>query len=53
MTGLSAARVVKDLPALQQLHDARLAAEPDMQRMTSTLVMKDVVINRSLTFAPV
>lgn len=43
--------VVKDLPAFQQLYDARLAALPGMQRMTSTLVMKDVVINRSLTFA--
>lgn len=43
--------VVRDLPAFQKLYDEKLTALPGMQRMTSTLVMKDVVINRLLTSA--
>ncbi|WP_394682005.1 Lrp/AsnC family transcriptional regulator [uncultured Comamonas sp.] len=43
--------VVRDLPAFQKLYDEKLTALPGMQRMTSTLVMKDVVINRPLTSA--
>jgi hypothetical protein len=39
------------LPAFQKLYDEKLTALPGMQRMTSTLVMKDVVFNRPLTSA--
>lgn len=37
-----------DLPAFQALYDERLSAFPGVQRLTSTLVMKNVVHNRSL-----
>lgn len=40
--------VTRDLPAFQQLYDERLTALPDVQRLSSTLVMKSVVAARSL-----
>jgi DNA-binding Lrp family transcriptional regulator len=40
--------VTKDLAAFQQLYDDRLASLPGVQRLTSTLVMKSIVENRSL-----
>ncbi|MEQ6434473.1 Lrp/AsnC family transcriptional regulator [Comamonas sp. w2-DMI] len=43
--------VARDLPAFQRLYDERLTSLPGMKRMTSTLVMKDVVSNRPLTSA--
>lgn len=43
--------VVQDQAAFQRLYDDRLTRLPGMQRMTSTLVMKDVVVNRPLTLA--
>ena len=36
------------LPAFQELYDNRLATLPGVQRLSSTLVMKSVVENRSL-----
>lgn len=43
--------VARDLPAFQRLYDERLTSLPGMKRMTSTLVMKDVVSNRPLISA--
>ena len=43
--------VVRDLSAFQRFYDERLTALPGMHRMTSTLVMKEVVANRPLTAA--
>lgn len=43
--------VARDLPAFQRLYDERLTSLPGMKRMTSTLVMKDVVSSRPLTSA--
>ena len=43
--------VAHDLPAFQRFYDERLTALPGMHRMTSTLVMKEVVANRPLTAA--
>lgn len=40
--------IAQDAAAFQQLYDERLAALPGVQRLTSTLVMKDVVTHRSL-----
>lgn len=40
--------VVKDIDAFQKLYDSRLAAMPGVQRLTSTLVMKDVIPAREL-----
>lgn len=40
--------VTTDLPAFQALYDERLSALPGVQRLTSTLVMKNVVHNRAL-----
>jgi DNA-binding Lrp family transcriptional regulator len=40
--------IARDLPAFQRLYDERLAALPGVQRLTSTLVMKNVVIDRPL-----
>jgi len=40
--------LVKDLSAFQRLYDAELSSLPGVQRLTSTLVMKDVVIDRPL-----
>jgi DNA-binding Lrp family transcriptional regulator len=40
--------IAHDLPAFQQLYDERLAALPGVLRLTSTLVMKNVVIDRPL-----
>jgi DNA-binding Lrp family transcriptional regulator len=37
-----------DLAAYQQLYDQRLATLPGVQRLTSTLVMKQVVNDRPL-----
>ncbi|MCI1641900.1 MAG: Lrp/AsnC family transcriptional regulator [Actinomyces sp.] len=37
-----------DLPAFQRLYDEELSALPGVQRLTSTLVMKNVVANRPL-----
>lgn len=43
--------VVRDLPAYQRLYDEELTRLPGLLRLTSTLVMKHVVINRPLTSA--
>ncbi|MEX5502202.1 Lrp/AsnC family transcriptional regulator [Pseudomonas putida] len=42
--------VTVDLPAFQRLYDERLSTLPNVQRLTSTLVMKHVVHDRALTF---
>ena len=40
--------LVQDQDAFQQLYDEHLAALPGVQRLTSTLVMKDIVTDRPL-----
>jgi DNA-binding Lrp family transcriptional regulator len=40
--------ISRDLPAFQQLYDERLSTLPGVQRLTSTLVMKNVVQDRAL-----
>jgi len=40
--------VSADLPAFQRLYDERLATLPGVRRLTSTLVMKQVVRDRPL-----
>jgi DNA-binding Lrp family transcriptional regulator len=40
--------IAPDVTAFQQLYDEHLAALPGVQRLTSTLVMKDVVTDRPL-----
>jgi len=40
--------ITRDLAAFRQLYDENLSALPGVQRLTSTLVMKDVVIDRPL-----
>ena len=40
--------VAADLPAFQRLYDEKLSALPGVQRLSSTLVMKDVVRDRPL-----
>lgn len=40
--------IAVDLPAFQRLWDERLATLPGVQRLSSTLVMKSIVENRSL-----
>lgn len=40
--------ITRDLPAFQQLYDERLSALPGVQRLTSTLVMKQLVQDRPL-----
>jgi DNA-binding Lrp family transcriptional regulator len=44
--------VTTDLDAYRRLYDERLATLPGVQRLTSTLVMKDVVVARALPLAP-
>ena len=41
--------VTRDLAAYQQLYDERLATLPGLRRLTSTIVMKDLVDQRPLT----
>ena len=40
--------IAADLPAFQRLYDDTIATLPGVQRLTSTLVMKSVVENRTL-----
>lgn len=40
--------ITVDLPAFQKLYDERLSTLPNVQRLTSTLVMKRVVHDRAL-----
>ena len=40
--------VTKDLASFQKLYDDSLSALPNVQRLTSTIVMKSVVTNRLL-----
>lgn len=40
--------IARDLPAFQQLYDERLSTLPSVQRLTSTLVMKNVIQDRPL-----
>ncbi len=40
--------VTQDLPAFQRLYDEQLSKLPNVQRLTSTLVMKQVIIDRPL-----
>lgn len=40
--------ITRDLPAFQKLYDERLSTLPNVQRLTSTLVMKRVIQDRSL-----
>ena len=40
--------ISRDLPTFRQLYDQELSALPGVQRLTSTLVMKDVVRDRPL-----
>ena len=40
--------ITEDLPAFQRLYDERLSTLPNVQRLTSTLVMKRVVQDRGL-----
>ncbi|NDY90348.1 Lrp/AsnC family transcriptional regulator [Ideonella livida] len=42
--------VATDLPAFQRLYDERLSTLPGVQRLISTLVMKDVIRHRPLPF---
>lgn len=42
--------VTQDLESFQKLYDERLAAMPSVQRLTSTMVMKNVVCNRKILF---
>ena len=41
--------VAADLPSFQQFYDERLATLPGLRRLTSTIVMKNVVDHRPLT----
>ena len=41
--------VAADLPAFQRFYDEQLATLPGLRRLTSTIVMKDVVEHRPLT----
>jgi DNA-binding Lrp family transcriptional regulator len=41
--------VAADLPGFQQFYDERLSTLPGLRRLTSTIVMKDVVNHRPLT----
>jgi DNA-binding Lrp family transcriptional regulator len=41
--------VAADLPSFQRLYDERLATLPGLRRLTSTIVMKDLVDHRPLT----
>ncbi|MCY1462605.1 Lrp/AsnC ligand binding domain protein [compost metagenome] len=40
--------ITQDLPAFQRLYDESLSTLPNVQRLTSTLVMKRVVQDRPL-----
>ena len=40
--------ITRDLPAFQQLYDERLSVLPNVQRLTSTLIMKRVIDERPL-----
>jgi len=40
--------VTRDLPSFQRLYDDKLSTLPGVQRLSSTLVMKDVVRDRPL-----
>ncbi|WP_207239115.1 Lrp/AsnC family transcriptional regulator [Pseudomonas sp. GW456-L15] len=40
--------ITRDLPAFQRLYDERLSTLPNVQRLTSTLVMKRVIQDRTL-----
>jgi DNA-binding Lrp family transcriptional regulator len=40
--------ITQDLPAFQRLYDESLSTLPNVQRLTSTLVMKQVIQNRLL-----
>ena len=40
--------ITKDLPALQRLYDEHLTSLPNVQRLVSTLVMKNVINDRVL-----
>lgn len=40
--------ITRDLPAFQWLYDERLSTLPNVQRLTSTLVMKQVIQDRTL-----
>lgn len=40
--------VTEDLPAFQRLYDEQLSRLPNVQRLTSTLVMKHVITDRQL-----
>lgn len=40
--------ITRDLPAFQQLYDEQLTTLPGVQRLTTTLVMKNVVHGRQL-----
>ncbi|MNV28867.1 leucine-responsive transcriptional regulator [compost metagenome] len=40
--------ITQDLPAFQRLYDESLSALPNVQRLTSTLVMKRVIQDRPL-----
>jgi DNA-binding Lrp family transcriptional regulator len=43
--------IAADLPAFQQLYDTQLATLPGVQKLTSTLVMKNIVEHRTLPIA--
>lgn len=40
--------ITKDLPAFQRLYDEHLTSLPNVQRLVSTLVMKNVINDRGL-----
>jgi len=40
--------VTRDLDAFQKLYDTKLAGLPNVQRLNSTLVMKNIILNRPL-----
>jgi len=42
--------ITQDLPAFQRLYDESLSTLPNVQRLTSTLIMKRVIQDRPLSF---
>ena len=40
--------ITRDLPHFQQIYDDQLATLPGIQRLNSTLIMKNIVQHRSM-----
>ena len=52
LTNMNAHRhvVTYDLESYQKLYDEHLSALPNVQRLISTMVMKNIISNRSVLF---